>query len=246
MSIGTRVTMNEAAPIRRRKLYEEVVVRLEALIHEGQYKPGDPLPSERELMAHFGVGRPAVREALFALQRMGLVVVANGERPRVSSPTTKTLLGELSGAARLILAKPEGMRHFQHARTLFECALAEEAARVATLDDVQALEKALRANEASIGDDARFMRSDVAFHFAIAKIPGNPIFVALHEAIVEWLEDQRSVSLRRRGTDRLAFESHREIFEAIAARDPAGAAQAMRRHLDEIGRRYWKVKEGKA
>ena len=111
---------------------------------------------------------------------------------------------------------------------------------------MQALEKALRANEASIGDDARFMRSDVAFHFAIAKIPGNPIFVALHEAIVEWLEDQRSVSLRRRGTDRLAFESHREIFEAIAARDPAGAAQAMRRHLDEIGRRYWKVKEGKA
>jgi DNA-binding FadR family transcriptional regulator len=238
--------MKETAPIRRRKLYEEVVVRLEAWIHEGEFKPGDPLPSERELMVHFGVGRPAIRAALFALERMGLVVVANGERPRVSSPTTKTMLGELSGAARLILAKPEGMRHFQHARALFEGGLAEEAARVATLEDVLALEKALKANQETIGDDARFMRSDVGFHFAIAAIPRNPIYVALHEAIVEWLEDQRSVSLRRPGTDRLAFESHREIFEAIEARDPAAAGQAMRRHLEEIAKRYWNVKESEA
>lgn len=235
--------MRQMAPIRRRKLYEEVVARLETLIHEGELKPGDPLPSERELMLHFGVGRPAVREALFALHRMGLVVVANGERPRVSSPTPKTMLGELAGAARLMLSKPEGMHHFQEARQLFECGLAEEAARNATADDVVALAKALDANHDAIGDDERFMRSDVAFHFAIATIPHNPIYVALHEAIVEWLVDQRSVSLRQPGTDRLAFESHREIFEAIAAHDPAAAGQAMRRHLGEIATRYWNVKE---
>jgi GntR family transcriptional regulator, sialic acid-inducible nan operon repressor len=129
---------------------------------------------------------------------------------------------------------------------LFECALAEDATRLATLDDVRALEKALSANEDAIGDDARFMQTDVAFHFVIATIPRNPIYVALHEAIVEWLVDQRSVSLRRAGTDRLAFESHREIFEAIAARDPAAAGNAMRRHLDEIARRYWNVKESEA
>lgn len=235
--------MRESVPIRRRKLYEEVVVRLESLIHDGELKPGDPLPSERDLMLHFGVGRPAIREALFALHRMGLVVVANGERPRVSSPTPKTLLGELSGAARLMLAKAEGMHHFQQARALFECALAEEAARVAAPSDVLALERALAANHAAIGDDVRFMRSDVAFHFAIATIPRNPIYVALHEAIVEWLVDQRSVSLRRAGTDLLAYESHRAIFAAIAARDPAAAGAAMRRHLAEIADRYWKVKE---
>src|SRR5271168_874920 len=143
MSMTASDRMKATAPIRRRKLYEEVVVRLETWIHEGELKPGDPLPSERELMVHFGVGRPAIREALFALQRMGLVVVANGERPRVSSPTTKTLLGELAGAARLMLAKPEGTQHFQQARTLFECALAEDAARAAGPDDVAKLEKAL-------------------------------------------------------------------------------------------------------
>jgi GntR family transcriptional repressor for pyruvate dehydrogenase complex len=244
--MGTIATMKESAPIRRRKLYEEVVVRLEALIHEGELKPGDPLPSERELMLHFGVGRPAIREALFALHRMGLVVVANGERPRVSSPTPKTLLGELAGAARLMLAKPEGMHHFQQARALFECALAEEAARVATPDDIVALEKALAANHDAIGDDTRFMRSDVHFHFTMATIPRNPIYVALHEAIVEWLVEQRSVSLRKSGTDELAYQSHRAIFEAIKTHDIAAAGQAMRRHLDEIADRYWKVKESEA
>jgi DNA-binding FadR family transcriptional regulator len=233
-------------PIRRRKLYEEVVAQLEALIHEGDLKPGDPMPSERELMIQFGVGRPAIREALFALQRMGLVVVANGERPRISRPTTKTLLDELSGAARLLLAKPEGMNHFQQARTLFECAIAEEAARLATAEDIAALEAALAANQNAIGDDGRFMRTDVAFHFAIATIPRNPIYVSLNEAIVEWLVDQRRVSLRRQGTDHLAFEAHRQIFEAIRRRDATAANQEMRRHLDEITKRYWKVKEGEA
>jgi DNA-binding FadR family transcriptional regulator len=235
--------MIEPAPIRRRKLYEEVLVRLEAMIHEGALKPGDPLPSERELMGHFKVGRPAIREALFALQRMGMVVVANGERPRISSPTPKTLLDELAGPARLILAKPEGMRNFQEARTLFESALAEEAARRATGEDIAALESALAANAVAIGDDPQFTRTDVAFHFAIALIPRNPIYLALHEAIVEWLMDQRTVSLRRRGTDLLAYESHRRVFEAIKGHDPAAAAQAMRDHLREIADRYWKVKE---
>lgn len=235
--------MQPVTPIRRRKLYEEVVVRLEAMIHEGELNPGDPLPSERELMQHYGVGRPAIREALFALHRMGLVIVANGERPRVSSPTPKTLLGELAGAARLMLAKPEGMHHFQEARALFECALAEEAARSATDDDVAELEKALAANAAAVGDDVQFMKTDVAFHFRIATIPRNPIYVALHEAIVEWLVDQRSVSLRKAGTDKLACESHRRIFLAIKARDPAAATQAMRKHLGDIADRYWKVKD---
>jgi GntR family transcriptional repressor for pyruvate dehydrogenase complex len=235
--------MIPASPIRRRKLYEEVVTRLEALIHEGELNPGDPLPSERELMQHFGVGRPAIREALFALQRMGLVAVANGERARISAPTSKTLLGELAGAARLMLAKPEGTQHFQQARTLFECALAEDAARAAAPEDVARLEKALAANAAALGDNVQFMRTDVAFHFVIATIPRNPIYVALHEAIVEWLVDQRSVSLLRPGTDLLAYESHRRIFEAIKANDPAGAGHAMRGHLSEIADRYWKVKE---
>jgi GntR family transcriptional regulator, sialic acid-inducible nan operon repressor len=230
------------APIRRRKLYEEVMTRLEEMIQEERLAAGDPLPSERELMQRFGVGRPAVREALFALQRMGLVIVATGERPRVSNPTARTLLAELAGSARLLLSQPDGTQHFQRARALFECGLAEEAAQVAQADDIEKLKQALDSNEAALGDAPRFMRTDVQFHFVIALIARNPIYTALHEAIVEWLADQRSVALRHEGVEHLAFNSHKRIFEAIARHDPAAARQTMREHLTEIVGFYRKVK----
>jgi GntR family transcriptional regulator, sialic acid-inducible nan operon repressor len=234
-----------AAPIRRRKLYEDVVARLEQLIHSEDLKPGEALPSERDLMLQFGVGRPAIREALFALGRMGLVEVANGERARVSNPTPKTLILELSGAARLMLSKPQGVHHFQEARTLFESALAEEAARGATRADALNLDRALQANRRAIGDLVRFHQTDVAFHLAVASIPRNPIYLALHEAIVEWLNEQRSVSLRRLGADELAYAAHRDIFEAIRDNNPDAAREAMRSHLREISEQYWKTREGK-
>ena len=76
----------------------------------------------------------------------------------------------------------------------------------------------------AIGDDAQFTRTDVAFHLAIAMIPRNPIYLALHEAIVEWLMDQRIVSLApRRAPISWPIESHRRVYEAIKARDPAAA-----------------------
>lgn len=67
----------------RRKLSDEVLERLLRLISEGNLKAGDPMPSERELMARFGVGRPAIREAMQALSNIGLVSISHGERAKV-------------------------------------------------------------------------------------------------------------------------------------------------------------------
>ena len=132
--------------IRRRRLYEEVAGRLEAMIQEGHYSPGDQLPSERDLMRQFGVGRPAVREALFALQKMGLVAISSGERARVTQPTPKVVFESLAGAARHLLAAPDGVRHFQEARAFFEIGLARYAAQHATPDDLATLRDALETN----------------------------------------------------------------------------------------------------
>src|SRR5512132_3084835 len=112
-----------SAPVRKRKLYEEIVERLETLMLDGSLAPGEQLPSERELMTTFQVGRTAVREALFALNRMGLISLQNGERAVVTRPTASALLDELSPSIRHMLQAPEGIQHFQDARTLFEVAL---------------------------------------------------------------------------------------------------------------------------
>jgi GntR family transcriptional repressor for pyruvate dehydrogenase complex len=229
-------------PIHRRKLHEEVAARVEEMIHAGRYSAGDQLPSEREIMEELGVGRSTVREAMLSLQKMGLVTVRSGERARVTTPTAHVLVRELSGAARLLLAQAGGIERFQEARSLFEVGLARLAAERATAEDIAKLEQALDDNRRAIGDPPTFMMTDVAFHFVIAAIPGNPIFTSLHNAVVEWLTEQRETSLRASGANKAAFNAHVRIFRAISAHDPAEAQAAMQDHLTEVEELYWRVR----
>ncbi len=232
--------------LKRSRLFEQIAAVLEGRIRSRELEPGAELPSERELMREFTVGRTAVREALFHLQRMGLVELRPGAKARVVAPSPEAVLSSLAGSARYLLSEPEGIRHFQNARQLFETALARDAARLAGDDDIARLEKALHANRDCVNDIARFEETDVGFHYAIATIPRNPIYTSLHAAILEWLVDQRRVTLSYPGQNRLAYAAHADIFEAIAARAPDRAAAAMRHHLEQITGLYWKVLEGPA
>jgi GntR family transcriptional regulator, sialic acid-inducible nan operon repressor len=228
--------------IDRRRLYEEVAGRIEALIASGRLRPGDKLPSERELTGLFGVGRTSIREALFSLQRKGIVAAQAGGRPVVSVPKADVIVSELSGAVRYFLASERGTREFQHARRLFEPALARDAARAATKADVARLAAALAANEAALGDATRFVETDVAFHYAIVEITRSELLVALHRAVLGWLREQRTSSIAPRGSSQAAYRAHRRIFEAIAARDPDRAEGAMRAHLEEVEKFYCKAR----
>jgi GntR family transcriptional regulator, sialic acid-inducible nan operon repressor len=232
----------DVQPVRRRKLYEEIVEKIQELMLDGRLAPGDQLPSERDLMTRFQVGRTAVREALFALNRMGLVSLQNGERALVTRPTPKILLSELSGAVRHMLAAPDGVRHFQNARALFETALARDAALNATEEDIGRLEAALLRNREALGNADAFIASDVAFHYVLAEMPRNPIFTALHAAIAEWLQEQRATSVHEHGSPDAAYRAHERIFRAIKARDADAAERAMRDHLEEVGRFYWQAR----
>ena len=231
-------TQRDSAPRR----YEKVLRRLEEQMLSGKYAPGDKLPSERALMMQFAVGRGSVREALFALQKMGLVALAAGERAYVTRPTAQNLVRELSGAARQLLAAPGGMRHFQHARRLFECAMVREAAARATPEGVRRLFEALEANRTA-ATVARAVASDIEFHYRIAEMSANPVLTALHTALGEWLREQRTTSVRATNARRNAHRAHRKIYDAIAAGDPDRAAETMRKHLEEVEAFYWQVAE---
>ena len=126
-------------PIRPQKLYEQVAHRLETRILEQTYSPGDLIPSERDLMREFGVGRPAVREALFHLKNMGLIELRSGERAMVTRPTAGVVVESLAGVARHMLAQSDGVKNFQDARVFFEAGLARHAAQHATSDDLAEL-----------------------------------------------------------------------------------------------------------
>ncbi|SFU72150.1 transcriptional regulator NanR [Halomonas korlensis] len=229
--------------VERKTLSEQVAEQLEAEILEGRLSENAQLPSERELMEQFGVGRPAVREALFYLQRLGLIAINSGTRARVIRPTAEAVMARLSGVTRQLLSKPAGQQYFQEARAMFEISLARYAAVNASEEDLQRLRDALQDNRDAIGDEARFKRSDNVFHGVLASIGRNPIFDAIHVALSEWLDDRRAQVLQQQDEDKAATAAHTELVKAIESRDPDAAEAAMRRHLDRHYGTYMQLKK---
>ena len=233
-------------PIRRSRVSDEIVRRLENAIRTGNLSVGDVLPSERELMKLYGVGRPAVREALFTLRKLGLVEVTSGSRTRITLPTAKLVIDELSPLVRYFQGQPEGIQHFQDLRMLFEVMLAREAAARASKADIHMLKRALDVNREAINDRDAFIRTDVGFHRVLAEITRNPIITAIHEAMANWLIEQRVVALMVPDVELVSFEGHRAIFMAVEARDPDRAEREIRDHLSLVAKNYWKAKNKKA
>jgi len=246
MSTAAPLSSGKSSPltrIRRRRLYEDIAERLETLINEGVYAPGTELPSERALMLEFGVGRPAIREALFALQKMGLLHLSAGERPRVQLPARDVILDSMRGAVNRFMAQPGGLRQFQRARIFFEVGIVRDAARHASAADLEHIKAALAENRAALGSPRRFEETDVAFHLALATTAHNSLFLVTHDAMFEWLYSQRTVTLSVAGQAMFALQAHEKITASILARDPDGAEAAMRAHLEHGHKLYWDIVE---
>lgn len=233
------MTLDDNVPTAQRKKFEEIAEHLELMIFLGKLQPGDKIPSERDLMAQFGAGRSSVREALFTLQRKGLLAIRPGAAARVTSPTADSMVSELSGAARHLLRQPQGVRDLQHARALLEIGLARHAAMHASDEDIEALAKSLEENRLA-SDQEEFFRTDMLFHYTLAVIAHNQIFTSLNMALNDWLADQRRVSSRSKATFADVYAEHKGVYDAIAARDPVAAERAMETHLGAVADRYWR------
>lgn len=226
-------------PIQRRKLYQEIVDRLMQRIESGEIAPGDQLPSERELMEVYGVGRVAVREALQELARSGIVEISHGERARVVVPTAHLLIEQIAGGARHMLRmQPEMLTHLKEARLFLETGMVRCAAERATPDDVARLRQRIEEHRDSMVNLDQFMKLDMLFHREIARISGNPIFPAIVEALFGWASAYYQSIVRAPGAESLTLAEHQRIVDAIAANDPARAVQAMEEHLTRANALY--------
>ena len=231
-------------PIQKRKLYQEVQDRLMQRIQTGEIAPGEQLPPERELMEVYGVGRPAVREALQALERSGIVEISHGERARVVVPSAHNLIQQIaSGARHLLQMQPETLEHLKQARIFLEEGTARMAAQHATPADVADLRARIQAHRDSLPRLDEFLQHDMAFHRAVARIGGNPIFPAIVEAIFQWASDYYQPLVRAPGAELLTLAEHTRLVDAIEARDPDDAAAAVRAHLARSNALYRRIEE---
>ncbi len=226
-------------PIVRRKLADEVRDRLLTMIRSGELQPGDRLPSERDLMARFAVGRPAVREALQSLGSAGLIEISHGERARIAVPDTRNMFDRIGQTMlHLLQTSPTTLEHLKEARILFEVGMVKTAAQNATPADILNLEHALEQQRAALEDAPEFVKRDMAFHTAIAAMSGNSVCVILSEAMLDWLFNFRRDLLRLPGSEFITLAEHQRLLAAIAAHDVAEAEQAMLDHLTRANERY--------
>jgi len=230
-------------PVTKKKLSDTVEEELEAMIRRGELNEGDALPSERELMKVFGVGRPSVRDALSALSRKGLVKISSGERTRVTRPTADNIISELSGLSKDFLTQSNGLIYFDQLRQFFESSLVRYAAERATDQQIDELGVALELNKKSVGNAELFKKTDVNFHRVIAAIPHNPIFVAVHQALVDWVVKERPSDADPDSFRRESYEGHKRIYDSIRNHDVEAADTALRHHIQYVFDNYYKADE---
>ena len=229
----------------RKKLSDEVFSRLKQLIENGELRAGDDMPSERELMERFGVGRPAIREAMQALAGKGLVEISHGERAKVLQVTAESIFRQVDLPAKLMLSgSSDSLEHLKSARIFFERGMVREAAARATKDDIRELRALLEKQSQNIGDSELFIDADMAFHQKIARISGNPIFAAVSGAMLGWLKSYHTEMLIWTGRENFTLAEHEEIIRAIEKGDADLAEKAMIKHL-ERSRALYALKNNK-
>jgi DNA-binding FadR family transcriptional regulator len=210
---------------------DAVAAELVRMIQSGAFQEGQRLPAERDLMQRYGVSRSAVREAIVSLANRGLIETRLGHRPIVRKADYEIAVDRVGNIVGHLVVDRKGVWNLFETRIFIEAALARWAANHARRVDIDDLRAALDENREAIGDSVRFDETDAAFHAVLYRIPGNPIYPAIHKAYVEWLVQHWRSMRRGAGIDQMNHAGHQAIFEAIAARDPDTAEEAMRRHL---------------
>src|SRR6185436_10808426 len=209
---------------------EQVVAFVRALIDRGRLRPGDRLPAERELATQIGVSRPSVRAGLHALAAMGVVRSRHGSGTYI--PDGPPLLGSepLSFLAALHGFTREEM---YEARRILEVEAAGLAAQRASSDHLATLADEVAGLFASLSERQVFLVHDINFHRGVAAASGNPIVASLVEMVAAlYYERRRTTAERAADRDlRDAAEAHRQIYQAIRARDIDRARKTMNDHL---------------
>jgi DNA-binding FadR family transcriptional regulator len=231
--------MTKLVPIQKRKLSDAVRNRLLDGILTGALRPGDMLPSERELMESMGVGRPAIREAMQALEHSGLIEIRHGERARVTEPSVGRMVDQVGETMkRLLTHSPANLENLKDARVTFEVEMARLAAKRHSDQDIARLQQTVEAQESAIGKRELFRKLDGRFHFEIATISGNPIWMALSDALFSWLNEFHVDLVSMPGLEPLTLAEHRGIIAAIQSGSADRAAVAMANHLNRANSLY--------
>ncbi len=220
-------------PVTRQTLSQQVLRSLRDYIAAHRLRPGDHLPAESELAAALGVSRNTLREALKALQTVGMV----SRRPKqgtVLQPVNFALLAEVAQCQ--LLNSSADLAEVFVARRLLEVSILPLVAARATEQQFQEMETAIRLMEAEIDQGRIGVEADMAFHRALVAATNNKLLAQFGAIVQEFFRDVRGKLLFDAANARRVLKDHRQIVAALRRGDVAVAQRLMEAHLDHYVR----------
>ncbi len=227
-------------PVNRQRLHEAIAARLEQMILDGEFQPGESLPSEVEMTSELQVSRAVVRDAIRVLATKGLVEIRHGVGTSVTS----------SGRARLKEAISLSLRRQDYTpwelfimRRGLEMVVVEETIAHATPKQIAQMRETLAScRRLDASDPEAAIREHIHFHQVMACAAGNRVLIDLLDPITvfhipEVPVDQKALAATRPADHESYWCGHERIVDAIERRDPPAARAAMIEHLADLEQR---------
>ncbi|MBT2500134.1 FadR family transcriptional regulator [Agromyces sp. ISL-38] len=221
-----------------------VATQLLDLFTSGSIPPGTRLPPERQLAARLEVGRSAVREALAALEILGIVDVRPGSGTYLRGTVSELLPQSLSWG---VLIGQRSTTELLELRSGLEIYVARLAADRLTDEQLAALARHLDRMRASVDDDLKsFVKADLAFHRELATSADNSVLLDLLQIVRSLLRVWVDRAVQDEAKARTALEEHEAVYRALSARDGDAAASAMAAHMATASARLAAAQESDA
>ena len=216
-------------PLIKTRLYEEIVKQIIDRIKSGELKPGDRLPTERDLALQLNVSRTAIREALRSLEIMGVIDSKVGSGTYIKEMSLDILMDSFAG----VLSKNERLIiELIEVRLLLEVEIAKLAARRIDENKIRAIEKSLVLMEKEINEGGLGIKGDNAFHNEMANAADNLAMTSILSLCGELLDSTRKAALKALGDPKIGLEHHRSILEAARTGNEEEAGRLMKEHLE--------------
>ncbi len=228
-------------PIKSKKIYEVVIEEIQQQIISGSLNRGDKLPTERDLAEQLNVSRTSVREAMRALEVLGIIQVKQGGGNFIKDRFDDALVEPLSMMFMLNESHP---REIVDLRKIIEVESAYRAAERITDEEIEELRDIIDQLriQTKLKNEAMSVRFDKAFHYSICRIANNFLFSnilnMLSNLMDTLIEDARGIILLKEENQEVLIEQHEKIFHALERKDPKAAAHAMREHITLIINEY--------
>jgi GntR family transcriptional repressor for pyruvate dehydrogenase complex len=238
LSVARRTPVGFERQLVHATLLDRLAEQIEERIVRGDLADGDKLPPEGTLAEEYGVSRPLVREALAKLRARGYLETITGRGTFVRHPDAAHLAETFVQRIRLAGNQPLSVAQLYEARAAIETTAAGLAAQRADTEAVAELGRLLQHMRDCAHDPSAYTAADVGFHVAVAAAAGNPLFPTLLAPLVNLIVEGMFESHAAPEAAAAGIGHHARILARIEKGDAAGAARAMRQHLEDSQRLY--------